>query len=123
VQVGEEQKFFITDYKTNRLDRDGVDTMINGYSRDSMLEEMEHHDYPLQALIYGVGVYRFLRWARPDIDADAAIAGFSYFFVRGMVGSETPIDGQHRHGVFSWEAPEGLWPALSDLFSRVAVAS
>ena len=123
VQVGEEQKFFITDYKTNRLDRDGVDTMIDGYSRDSMLEEMEHHDYPLQALIYGVGVYRFLRWARPDIDADAAISGFSYFFVRGMVGSETPIDGQHRHGVFSWEAPEGLWPALSDLFSRVAVAS
>ncbi len=123
VQVGEEEKFFITDYKTNRLDRDGVDTMIDGYSRDSMLEEMEHHDYPLQALIYGVGVYRFLRWARPDIDADAAIAGFSYFFVRGMVGSETPIDGQHRHGVFSWEAPVGLWPALSDLFSRVAVAS
>jgi exodeoxyribonuclease V beta subunit len=123
VQVGEEQRFFITDYKTNRLDRDGVDTMIDGYSRDSMLEEMEHHDYPLQALIYGVGVYRFLRWARPDIDADATIAGFSYFFVRGMVGSETPIDGQHRHGVFSWEAPAGLWPALSDLFSRGAVAS
>jgi len=123
VQVGEEQKLFITDYKTNRLDRDGVDTMIDGYSRESMLEEMEHHDYPLQALIYGVSVYRFLRWARPDMDADTTIAGFSYFFVRGMVGQETPAFGQHRHGVFSWEAPPGLWPALSDLFSRAAVAS
>jgi exodeoxyribonuclease V beta subunit len=123
VRIGDEQKFFVTDYKTNRLDRDGVDSMIAGYSRESMLEEMEHHDYPLQALIYGVGVYRFLRWARPDIDADAAVAGFSYFFVRGMVGEVTPVVDEHRHGVFSWEAPGGLWPALSDLFSRAKVAS
>ena len=123
VQVGNDQKFFVTDYKTNRLDRDGVDAMIDGYSRSSMLEEMQHHDYPLQALIYGVSVYRFLRWARPDIDADAAIAGFAYFFVRGMVGEETPLSSEHRHGVFTWEAPSGLWPALSDLFSRKAVAS
>lgn len=120
VRVGDEHKFFITDYKTNRLDRDGVDTMIDGYSRDSMLDEMEHHDYPLQALIYGVSVYRFLRWARPDIDADAAISGFAYFFVRGMAGENTPEENGHRHGVFTWEAPAGVWPALSDLFSRVA---
>lgn len=123
VQVGDEQKFFITDYKTNRLDRDGVETMIDGYSRESMKEEMEHHDYPLQALIYGVGVYRFLRWARPDVDAEASIAGFAYFFVRGMVGEETPVNDGHRHGVFTWEAPFGLWSALSDLFSRRAVTS
>ncbi len=122
VQDGDEQKFYVTDYKTNRLDRDGVDTMIDGYSRTSMLEEMGHHDYPLQALIYGVSVYRFLRWARPHMDADAAIAGFAYFFVRGMVGEGTPINGDDRHGVFTWEAPSGLWPALSDLFSRKAVA-
>lgn len=123
VHIGDEQKFFVTDYKTNRLDRDGVDTMIDGYSRDSMLEEMGHHDYPLQALIYGVSVYRFLRWARPDIDADAAIAGFAYFFVRGMVGEETPIQGEDRHGIFTWDAPAGIWSALSELFSREAVAS
>jgi len=122
VQDGDEQKFYVTDYKTNRLDRDGVDTMIDGYSRTSMLEEMGHHDYPLQALIYGVSVYRFLRWARPHMDADVAIAGFAYFFVRGMVGEGTPINGDDRHGVFTWEAPSGLWPALSDLFSRKAVA-
>lgn len=120
LRVDGEDKFFITDYKTNRLDRDGVDAMIDGYSRDSMLEEMAHHDYPLQALIYGVSVYRFLRWARPNVDADTAIAGFAYFFVRGMVGDATPGDHQHRHGVFTWSAPAGLWSALSDLFSRVA---
>lgn len=120
IAVDGQQKFFITDYKTNRLDRDGVDLRISGYSRDSMLEEMEHHDYPLQALIYGVSVYRFLRWVRPDLDANSAIAGFVYFFVRGMVGESTPQVNGHRHGVFTWEAPNGLWSELSDLFSRVS---
>lgn len=120
VGANDQKRFFITDYKTNRLDRDGVATRIDGYSRSSMLEEMEHHDYPLQALIYGVSVYRYLRWVRPEIDANSAIAGFAYFFVRGMVGDSTPVLDEHRHGVFTWEAPAGLWSELSDLFSRVA---
>lgn len=120
VNMDGQQKYFITDYKTNRLDRDGVTTRIDGYSRSSMLEEMEHHDYPLQALIYGVSVYRYLRWVRPDLDANSAIAGFAYFFVRGMVGQDTPEMDGHRHGIFTWQAPPGMWSQLSDLFSRVA---
>jgi exodeoxyribonuclease V beta subunit len=114
------ERYFITDYKTNRLDHDGVATMIDGYSREALLEEMEHHDYPLQALIYGVAVYRHLRWTSPDIDADAAIAGMAYFFVRAMVGTDTPSVDGHRHGVFTWEAPPGLWSQLSDVMSRRA---
>ena len=114
------QRYFITDYKTNRLDHDGVATMIDGYSREALLEEMEHHDYPLQALIYGVAVYRHLRWTAPDIDADAAIAGMAYFFVRAMVGPDTPTVDGHRHGVFTWEAPPGMWSQLSDVLSRRA---
>lgn len=116
----EKQRYYITDYKTNRLDHDGVTTMIEGYQRSGLLEEMEHHDYPLQALIYGVAVYRHLRWTMPDVDADAAVVGLAYFFVRGMVGKQTPVVDGHRHGVFSWEAPPGLWSQLSDLFSRSA---
>ena len=112
------QRYFITDYKTNRLDHDGVATMIDGYSREALLEEMEHHDYPLQALIYGVAVYRHLRWTAPDIDADSAIVGMAYFFVRAMVGPDTPTVDGHRHGVFTWEAPPGLWSQLSDVLSR-----
>jgi exodeoxyribonuclease V beta subunit len=116
------ERYFITDYKTNRLDHDHerVVTMIDGYSREAMCEEMEHHDYPLQALIYGVAVYRHLRWTSPGIDADSAIVGLAYFFVRAMVGVDTPwVDG-HRHGVFTWEAPPGLWAQLSDVMSRRA---
>ncbi len=114
-----EDRYFVTDYKTNRLDLEGVNSMIDGYARHSMLDEMQKHDYPLQAIIYGVSVYRYLRWAQPGIDADAAVAGFAYFFVRGMVGPETPQTDDHRHGVFTWQAPVGLWSRLSDLFSGV----
>jgi exodeoxyribonuclease V beta subunit len=119
VPCADQHQYFITDYKTNRLDREGVSAVIDGYERESMCTEMIHHDYPLQALIYGISVYRFLRWAQPSIDPDDAIAGLAYFFVRGMVGDSTPLVGQHRHGVFTWEAPKGLWSAASDLFSGV----
>ena len=114
-----EDRYFVSDYKTNRLDHENVAYMIDGYARESMLEEMQKHDYPLQAIIYGVSVHRYLRWAQPEIDADAAVAGFAYFFVRGMVGPGTPETEGHRHGVFTWQAPAGLWSRLSALFSGV----
>jgi exodeoxyribonuclease V beta subunit len=111
-------RFFISDYKSNRLDRDGDVSMIEAYSTDRMLHEMEHHHYPLQALIYGAAVYRFLRWRAPQIDANEAIAGFAYMFIRGMVGETTPVDALgNRNGVLTWTAPVGFWSSLSDLFA------
>jgi exodeoxyribonuclease V beta subunit len=111
-------RFFISDYKSNRLDRDGDKSMIHAYSAERILHEMEHHHYPLQALIYGAAIYRFLRWRAPHIDADAAIAGFAYMFIRGMVGEETPVDAVgNRNGVLTWTAPSGFWSNLSDLFA------
>jgi exodeoxyribonuclease V beta subunit len=112
-------RYFITDYKSNRIDSDGDDLVISGYTRERMMEEMAHHDYPLQALIYGVGVYRYLRWCQPDVDADQSVAGFCYLFIRAMIGQQTPVADSHRHGVFTWEAPPGLWTELSLLFSGV----
>jgi exodeoxyribonuclease V beta subunit len=111
-------RFFISDYKSNRLDRDGDEEMIQAYSQERMLKEMEHHHYPLQALIYGAAVYRFLRWRAPIIDADAAIAGFAYMFIRGMVGDATPVEASGiRSGVLTWTAPTGFWRTMSDLFA------
>jgi exodeoxyribonuclease V beta subunit len=111
-------RFFISDYKSNRLDRDGDQLMIDAYATERMLHEMEHHHYPLQALIYGAAIYRFLRWRAPQMDADTAIAGFAYMFIRGMVGDATPIDEQgNRSGVLTWTAPAGFWSKLSDLFA------
>ena len=77
-----------------------------------------HHHYPLQALLYGTAIYRMLRWRQPDLTADEVIAGVAYFFVRGMVGVESPVDSNGMpYGVFQWKAPHGLWEKLSNLLA------
>lgn len=116
------ERLYITDYKSNRLDRDGDASVIDGYTYERMCSEMMHHHYPLQALIYGAAVHRYLRWRAPHLDPDAAIGGIAYFFIRAMVGEETPVDSRGNvRGVFTWEAPSGLWATLSDLMAGVAL--
>ena len=96
-----------------------MDNLIDGYRRDRMCEAMEHHHYPLQALIYGVAVHRYVR-SRSAAGTAPPVAGLAYFFIRGMVGDSTPQDaGGYRNGVFVWEAPDGLWDRLSDVMSGV----
>jgi exodeoxyribonuclease V beta subunit len=112
-----QQRLFITDWKSNRLDEDGMAYVIDGYSRESMVNAMEHHHYPLQALIYGIAVHRYLRSRAGSGKSLPVIAGMAYFFIRGMVGEPTPMEEEHRHGVFTWEAPQGLWQELSDEIS------
>lgn len=115
IHTDEGPRLFITDYKTNRLDREGDQTLIDAYAPVRLVSAMEHHHYPLQALIYGTAVHRWLKWRAPHLDADVAVAGVAYFFVRGMVGPDTPRDdGGNPHGVFAWTPPAGLWSALSD---------
>jgi exodeoxyribonuclease V beta subunit len=108
----------ITDYKSNKMHRDGDAAPIAGYSPQHVQEKMEEAHYILQALIYGTSVYRMLRWRLPNANHDACIKGIAYGFLRGMVGPDTPVDANgHRYGVFTWQAPAGLWSALSDLFA------
>ncbi len=103
-------QLWITDYKSNRLDAEGDDTLIAGYEQVRMFDAMVHHHYPLQALIYGTAMYRYLRWRAPHLaDPASHVKGFSYFFIRGMVGPDTPVGS----GVFTWQAPPGLWSQLS----------
>jgi exodeoxyribonuclease V beta subunit len=102
---------WITDYKSNRLDQDGDETLIAAYGQDRLFEAMVHHHYPLQALLYGTAMYRYLRWRAPHLaNPGDHVKGFSYFFIRGMVGPSTPPDT----GVFTWQAPSSLWQRLSD---------
>jgi exodeoxyribonuclease V beta subunit len=113
--TNEQPELWITDYKSNRLDQDGDLQVIDGYRQDRLLEAMVHHHYPLQALIYGAAMYRYLRWRMPDRDDHTnLIKGFSYFFIRGMVGLSTPREDGRPNGVFTWIAPPGLWQQLSD---------
>jgi exodeoxyribonuclease V beta subunit len=104
-------QIWITDYKSNRLDQDGDSTLISAYGQGRLFDAMVHHHYPLQALIYGTAMYRYLRWRAPHLSNPSDhVKGFSYFFIRGMVGPDTPPDT----GVFTWLAPAGLWQRLSD---------
>ena len=112
-----QQRLFVTDWKSNRLDEDGMAYVVDGYSRESMVNAMEHHHYPLQALIYGTAVHRYLRSRAGSGKSLPSIAGMAYFFIRGMVGEPTPTENEHRHGVFTWQAPKGLWQELSDEIS------
>ncbi|MFM7059934.1 MAG: UvrD-helicase domain-containing protein [Actinomycetes bacterium] len=95
-RVGLRNRYSVVDYKTNRSP--------NGrYDRDALAAIMVHGNYPLQAALYSVVLHRFLRLRlgreyQPEIN----FGGASYWFVRGMVGVDTPIAGQHRDGVFSW---------------------
>lgn len=111
-------RLFVTDYKTNRLDNDEVASLMDAYAPKELVSAMEHHHYPLQALLYGTAIYRMLRWRQPTMNADEVIAGIAYFFVRGMVGAESLKDANGMpYGVFQWKAPEGLWEKLSNLFA------
>jgi exodeoxyribonuclease V beta subunit len=114
INTADGPRLFITDYKTNRLDSEDDAQVIDAYAPNRLVHAMEHHHYPLQALIYGTAVYRWLKWRAPHVDAEKAVAGVTYFFVRGMVGVDAPRDENGQpYGVFSWTPPAGLWAALS----------
>ncbi|MFD2029075.1 UvrD-helicase domain-containing protein [Promicromonospora aerolata] len=108
-------RFVVVDYKTNFLG-----PAVADYSRDRMAEAMLHSHYPLQALLYGVVLHRYLRWRLPGYDPDTHLGGVLYLFVRGMAGPDTPDAGGSPAGVFSWQPPAALLDALSDLLAGAA---
>ena len=120
------QRFFVADYKTNRLGAEGEPLSIWHYRPAVLDTEMQRAHYPLQAIFYQVALHRYLRWRLPGYDPEQHLAGVLYLFVRGMAGPNTPaVDGQPC-GVFAWRPPTGLVAGLSDLFDAgpaVAVAS
>ncbi len=112
-------RLLVFDYKSNKLHRTSDSRPLDAYAPAKLAAAMAHCHYPLQAWLYGVALYRFIRWRTPQVDADRAIVGFAYGFIRGMRGANTPVDSAgNRYGVFVWKAPAGLWPALSDFLSN-----
>jgi exodeoxyribonuclease V beta subunit len=82
-----------------------------------MVEAMLHAHYPLQALLYGVALHRYLRWRQPGYDPAVHLGGVLYLYVRGMCGPDTPVVDGMPCGVFSWKPPAGLIEELSDLLA------
>ncbi len=104
------EHLLIVDYKSNRLP---------AYDAATVLASMLEHHYPLQGLLYSVAVHRWLRWRTGEPDPSPRLGGFAHLYLRGLTGPGTPTDaGGRRAGVFHWQAPPGVIPALSDLLAR-----
>ena len=95
-------KFFVIDYKSNKLSFERNPFDHRAYGQENMRVAMEHHHYPLQALLYCVALHRFLSARIADYDVTRDLGGAGYLFIRGMVGSSTPLEGQIPNGVFAW---------------------
>ena len=105
--------FAVVDYKTNWLGPIGTGEPLTAahYAPARLVEAMIGANYPLQALLYGVALHRYLRWRLPGYEPARHLGGSLYLFVRGMCGEDTPAG----HGVFGWKPPAALTEALSDL--------
>jgi exodeoxyribonuclease V beta subunit len=110
------QRYWVADYKSNRLGPRDRPTMLADYGPAALAAEMVADDYVLQALLYRVALHRYLRWRLPGYDPERDLGGALYFFVRGMVGPDTPVVDGHRMGVFAWEPDAVLIAAVSGLF-------
>ena len=111
-------RLLVVDYKSNRLALPGTAHAADAYLPLQLYRTMEDSHYLLQALLYLVAAYRFLRWRTARPDPSGQMAGFAYLFVRGMLGPDTPRDeANNPAGVFVWCAPPGLIGSLSDLLA------
>ena len=114
-------RFAVVDYKTNWLGAADRPLTAWDYRPSALVAEMEGAHYGLQALLYTAALHRYLRWRLPDYSAGGCLAGVHYLFLRGMVGSDTPVVAGGRCGVFSWYPPGALVEALSDVLDGVAL--
>ncbi|NMO91991.1 UvrD-helicase domain-containing protein [Actinomycetospora sp. TBRC 11914] len=118
-------RFVIVDHKTNWLGPAPVegaggagDALTSAhYGPAQMTTAMIRAHYPLQALLYGVALHRFLRWRLPSYRPDRHLGGVAYLFLRGMCGPDTPVLDGTTCGVFRWSPPPALTVALSDLLA------
>jgi exodeoxyribonuclease V beta subunit len=102
VNSGDRSRYFVVDYKSNRLHSPNGEVPYSAYEVESMKKAMEEHHYPLQAMFYCVALHRFLSMRVGDYDIDRDLGGAGYLFVRGMVGNDTPMSGGSRNGVLAW---------------------
>ncbi|WP_433800754.1 UvrD-helicase domain-containing protein [Actinomycetospora sp. CA-084318] len=115
-------RFVIVDHKTNWLgpvSTTGVPDPLTTahYGPEQMRSAMIRAHYPLQAMLYGVALHRFLRWRVRGYDPERHLGGVAYLFLRGMCGPDTPVVDGTTSGVFRWSPPAALVVALSDLLA------
>jgi exodeoxyribonuclease V beta subunit len=80
-------KYYLLDWKTNRLGYDRRD-----YDHDGLRRCVAEESYYLQYYIYTVALHRYLAGRLADYDYDAHFGGVVYLFIRG-VHPEAPGSG------------------------------
>lgn len=70
-----DKKYYLLDYKTNLLD---------SYHQSALQRSMDEHQYWLQAALYQLAAFRFLRANQPAQSALEQLGAVSYFYVRGL---------------------------------------
>lgn len=111
--VGGQPRWFVVDYKSNRLDPAGAGRCVpEAFGAAGMTQEMAKHDYFLQYHLYLIALHRFLRWRLPGYDYDRDVGGVYYLFFRGMVGPATVRDGDRVRGCWFDRPPREVVEAL-----------
>ena len=77
--VRHEGRYYILDYKSNRLGG-----RLSDYGADGMRREVRRHRYDLQYLIYSLAMHRFLGQRLPGYDYARHFGGVFYLFLRGL---------------------------------------
>jgi exodeoxyribonuclease V beta subunit len=104
-------RYLVADYKSNRL-TDAADRPA--YDVSAMRAAMLHGEYPLQAILYLVGLHRLLERRLPGYDPDIALGGAAFLFLRGMAGPDTPLRDGVRDGVCMWRPATATILAADD---------
>ena len=96
-----EGKYFVLDYKSNRLPSYGV---------ESLQRAILAHRYDVQYTLYVLALHRLLKSRIADYDYDQHVGGAIYWFLRGI--------DQPGTGVFADRPPKSLIEALDLAFSQ-----
>ena len=74
-----EQRWWIVDWKSNRLGNTSV-----AYTPEALRHDAFEHRYPLQWMLYLIALHRFLSARLPDYSPERHLGGSAYCYVRGL---------------------------------------
>jgi exodeoxyribonuclease V beta subunit len=121
-EVGGHPRYFIADYKSNRLGADAgaVAGPLDTYA--AMRRQMTQHFYHLQYHLYALALHRYLTWRLgPAYEWSRDVGGVYYLFLRAMDGPSAAPDAAGRvPGVFFDRPGRPVVEALSTLLSNPA---
>jgi exodeoxyribonuclease V beta subunit len=129
VGTGDDQRWYVCDYKTNRVAPawKGGPRVVNSrahYTQPWLRWAMAHHHYYIQYHLYLLALHRYLSTRLPNYDYDKHIGGAVYLFLRGMsaedVGAGVYVDKPPRSVIDALDAcfrvpdvPAGADPGVS----------